>query len=272
MICRAVSMALALLSAWLLSGADSRAAEIFYLDRDPFTNQYTGPVGPLVVSGEIVPGDYALLLAKIAGDSKRFLSQNKIVLGSSEGDAAEAMKIADLLRSMYTVVSVGPLTGRCAGACFLIYAAAAERGTDGENLLGVSRPGLAGSEWTSLPTAQAALLDEAMQEPARAFLTENGVPPDLIEEVFKRPSTDVYWLTEPQEAELGPRAPAFAKFLADKCGWTPDMERAVYAGARPLDDLKTLAECRLRLTQPQALKALTQALKDAVQSNTTRGK
>lgn len=261
MVRRAASLSIALLSAFLLP--QSRAAEFFYMDRDTFTNQYTGPVGPLVISGEIVPGDYAHLLAKIAEDSNRFLTRNELILASSQGDAAEAIKIATLVKSMYTEVSVGPLTGRCAGACFLIYAAAARRGTDGENLLGVSRPGLAESEWTGLPTAKAALLEDAMQGPVRAFLSDNGVPPDLIEEMFKRPPTDVYWLSEREEAALGARSTAFLKYLADKCGWQDGIERAVYKGERPVEDLKALSECRLRVTQPEARKALAQALKDA---------
>ncbi len=46
-----------------------------------------GPVGPLVLSGEIIPGDYGRLLAKIAEDPNRFLSQNKLILASGQGNA-----------------------------------------------------------------------------------------------------------------------------------------------------------------------------------------
>jgi hypothetical protein len=249
------------LAAMALPAAGALAAEIFYLDRDAFSNQYVGPVGPLVVSGEIVPGDYAQLLARIAADQNRFLEQNKLILASSQGNAEEAMKIARLVESLYTSVSVGPLTGRCAGACFLIYAAAAERGTDGENLLGVSRPGLAESQWAAMPTAEAALLEDGMQATVRTFLSDHEVPPDIVDEMFARPPTDVYWLSEQQERELSPRSPAFAKFLKDKCGWSEDLERAVYQGQ--LDEFKKLTDCRLRTIQPEARKALAQALKDS---------
>ena len=200
----ALHMRLALVvTIFLLGGAFARSAELYYLDRDAFNNAYVGPVGPLVISGEITPGDYDRLLAKIAEDDKRFLAQNKLILASNEGDAAEAMKIARLVKALYTQVVVGPLTGRCAGACFLIYAAAVERGTDGENLLGLARPGLAESEWIGRPTTEAALLEDSMQEPVRAFLVENDVPADLVEQVFQRPSTDVYWLSDEDETALG---------------------------------------------------------------------
>jgi hypothetical protein len=256
-------LSLAALAALLPPGGAPSAAEIFYLDRDAFSNEYTGPVGPIVLSGEIVPGDYARLLAKIGENSERFLSQNKLILASSQGNADEAMKIARLVKSLYTQVVVAPLTGRCAGACFLIYAAAAERGTDGENLLGVSRPGLAESQWVEMPTAQAALLEEAMQAPVRAFLSDNEVPADIVNGMFERPPTDIQWLSELEERELTPKSPSFARLLADKCGWNEDLEHAVYQGRRPVEDLKKLTLCRLATTQPEAKRALAQALKDA---------
>ena len=102
-----------------------------------------------------------------------------------------------------------------------------------------------------------------MQAPVRTFLSDNEVPPDIVDEMFKRPPTDIYWLTDEQEAALSPRSPSFAKLLADKCGWHDGLERAVYQGQRPVDDLKDLSACRLRTTQPEARKALMQALKDA---------
>jgi len=248
---------------FLLAGAFAQSAELYYLDRDAFNNEYVGPVGPLVLSGEITPGDYDRLLAKIAEDDNRFLSQNKLILASNEGNAGEAMKIARLVKALYTQVVVGPLTGRCAGACFLIYAAAVERGTDGENLLGVTRPGLAESEWVARPTTEAALLEDSMQAPVRAFLVENQVPADLVEQVFQRPSTDVYWLSDNDETALGSKSPAFAKFLEKNCQWTQGLDKAVFRGERPFEDLKTFTDCRARMIRPEARKALALALKAA---------
>jgi hypothetical protein len=247
--------------ALLVSTGPATAAELFYMDRDSFNNQYIGPVGPLVLSGEIVPGDYAKLLARIAEDPDRFLDRNKLILASSDGNVTEAIRIGRLLRSLYTGVSVGPLTGRCVGACFLIYAAASERGTDGENLLGIHRVGLAESEWVSKPTSEAALLEDSLQTPARDFLVENEVPSDLIEELFKHLPTDVYWLTEHDEQMLGAKSPSFQKFLAKNCAWDDTLEKAVYRGER-LEEMKALSVCRTRVTLPAARKALAQALKE----------
>jgi len=245
----------------LALAAPARAAELYYMDRDSFSDEYTGPVGPLVLSGEIVPGDYTKLLARIAEDPDRFLERNKLILASSDGDAAEAIKIAKLVRSLYTQVIVGPLTGRCIGACFLIYAAASERGTDGEKLLGIHRLGLAESEWASKPTSEAALIEDSLQAPAHDFLVENEVPGALIEELFDHLPTDVYWLSEQDEAALGPRSPAFQQYLAKNCKWTQDLDKAVLKGER-LAEMQELAACRTRVTQSAARKALAQALKD----------
>jgi hypothetical protein len=272
----------------LVLAASAHAVELFYMDRDSFSNEYVGPVGPLVLSGEIAPGDYGRLLSKIAEDENRFMAQNKLILASSDGNAAEAIKIAKLVRALYTEVIVGPLTGRCVGACFLIYAAASQRGSDGANLLGIHRPGLAESEWALMPTAEAALLEDGVQSPVRQFLVENDVPSGLIDELFKHNSTDVYWLSETDEQSLGAKSPSFQKYLAKNCGWNDTLERAVYKGERPFDDLKELTACRNRVTQPAAHKALAQAVKEnspprkekpapqkekaAPQSNTVRGK
>jgi hypothetical protein len=245
----------------LVSSTPAAAAELFYMDRDSFNNQYTGPVGPLVLSGEILPGDYAKLLARIAEDPDRFLERNKLFLASSDGNAAEAIKIGKLLRALYTEVIVGPLTGRCAGACFLIYTAASARGTDGVNLLGIHRVGLAESEWVSRPTSEAALIEDSLQTPVRDFLAANEVPSELVDELFKHLPTDVYWLTEHDEEMLGVKSAAFQKLLAKNCAWDDALEKAVLKAER-LEEMKALAACRIRVTLPAAHKALAQALKE----------
>jgi hypothetical protein len=255
-----------------VSTSPAAAAELFYLDRDPFNNQYTGPVGPLVLSGEIVPGDYAKLLARIAEDPERFLERNKLFLASSDGNAAEAMKIAKLLQALYTEVIVGPLTGRCVGACFLIYAAASARGTDSDNLLGLHRVGLAESEWASRSTSEAALIEDSLQAPVRDFLTANEVPSDLVDELFKHLPTDVYWLTDHDEGVLGVKSAAFQKLLTKNCAWDDALEKAVFRGER-LEEMKTLSACRIRVTLPAARKALAQALKEkALEEKASEGK
>jgi hypothetical protein len=246
----------------LLLVASAPGAELFYMDHDPLTREYVGPVGPLVLSGEIVAGDYDRLLSKIAEDENRFMAENKIILAADEGDPSEAIKIATLVKSLYTEVVVGPLTGRCVGACFLIYAAAAQRGTDGQRLLGIYRPEVLESQMTSLPAADAAAAQDAVLAQARAFLQENAVPTELIEEVFRHTAQDVYWLSDADEQRLGARSPSFEQFLTAKCAWNGSLERDVYKGERPMEDLRQVWACRSRVTQSEARQALASALKE----------
>jgi hypothetical protein len=233
-------------------------AEFFYMDHDPFTDEYVGPIGPLVLSGEIMPGDYDRLLARIAGDEARFLSQNKIILASDGGDVAEALKIANLVNSLFTEIIVGRRTGRCVSACFLVYAAASQRATDGERLIGINRPYFIDSA-TSLPPPDAAAVEDSALSQVRNFLKDNEVPAYLIEEMFRHASNDAYWLSALDEANLGYKSASFKKYLADNCAWNDFMEQEVYARTRPLEELMQMIRCRARVTQAAAHKALAQA-------------
>ncbi len=212
------------------------AAEIFYMDHDLLTGKYVGDTGPLVLSGEIVPGDYDRLLARIAQDAGRYLEQNKLIVASPKGDVPESLRIATLIRGLFSEVTVDPQTGPCVGACFLIYAAASERASDGPRLVGVQH-----------------------LEGAEEFLEVNGVPAQLLAE-FARPTSEIYWLTPADEHALGARSPAFARYLKTHCAWDPDVERDVFSGKRTFAAMSAPLECRARATRSDAHKALARAL------------
>ena len=257
---RATGAWLGVLLPLLLFGAAARGAEMFYLDRDLLTNDYVGPAGPLVISGEIEPGDQERLLAKIGGDLPRFLSQNKIILASNGGDVAETLKIARLIQGMFTLVSVSPQTGACVGACFLIYAAAAQRVTDGEHLIGLHRPALLDSVMASRSSADAGALETRALAQVRAFLLANRVPDDLLEQMFERPVDGVYWLSARDEQALGSTSAAFHRELVARCAWDDSLERDVLAGRRPYGAALGMFQCRARLAQAEARKVLAGAL------------
>jgi hypothetical protein len=242
-----------LLLATLLIVAPAPGADLFYMDHDPLSKEYVGPVGPLVLSGDITPGDYDQLLARIAADANRFIAQNKLIVGSDGGDLPETLRIANLVKSLDTEVLVGPLTGRCIGACFLIYAAAAQRGTDGPHLVGIHR----------------ANPEPGSEAQVRGFLAENEIPGYLVDELFAHTENDVYWLSESDEKNLGAMSPAFERLMAAKCGWNADLERAVYKGERPMDDLKSVWACRSRLTESAARQDLAAALKEKATPDAT---
>jgi hypothetical protein len=238
----------------LLASFPALGADLFYMDHDPVTGQYVGPVGPLVISGEIAPGDYDRLLDRILADQNRFLAQNKIILASDGGDVAEALMVAKLVKSLFTEIIVGRLTGRCVSACFFIYASASQREVDGDRLIGINRPYLVDSH-------AAADLPSALT-PVRAFLRDNAVPDYLADEMFRHASDDAYWLSADDEKNLGYKSQAFNRYLAEKCAWDDSVERDVYAGKRPIGDLKQMLACRTRATQDDARQALALASKE----------
>lgn len=247
--------------ALILIGTPALGAELFYMDHDPVTKEYVGPTGPLVLSGEIAPGDYDRLLSKISEDENRFIEQNKLLLASEGGDVTEAIKIAHLVKALYTEVVVGPLTGRCVGVCFLIYAAADQRVTDGPRLIGIHRPEFDDADWDLLSPPDQWLLEEDLLAQTRALLQDNGVPVYLVDEMFRHTADDVYWLSERDEQALRAISPPFEQLLTAKCAWSDTLQQAVYKGERPMEDLKEMWACRTRITQPAAHEALALAVK-----------
>jgi hypothetical protein len=216
----------------------SHGAEFFYMDHDAFTGRYTGPVGALVMSGDIEPGDYDRLLKRLHDDPQRFLSQDKLILASGTGDVDEAMKIGRFLKTLHTEISVSPLTGRCVDACFFIYVAADQRSADAPGLIGIH----------GVPSSDAAAASD--------FLRENEVPADLVERVMRPGRDDVYWLSDSDEAALGPRSPAFTRYLVAHCHWSDAVEREVRSAQRPLADMKDMSTCRSRVSRSDAAAAL----------------
>ncbi len=227
----------------LLCGARPYGAEIFYLDHDEFTHQYTGPVGPLVVSGEIEAGETERMLEKIVADPERFLEQNTVVLAGHDGDVAEAIKLAKLLQSLHSRVRVGELTGTCSGACFLVYAAADERVTDASHLLGIT------------PLGATELVNRALRE----FLRDTAIPPQFQEHMLSGSEDFAYWLSARDEADLGLRSAAFIRYLTGRCGWDVKLERAALSGRRPMSDLEPLLACRRRVALADARRVLADA-------------
>ena len=96
----------------------------------------------------------------------------------------------------------------------------------------------------------------------RAFLHENDVPPNLIEEMFRHASDDAYWLTPEDEQALRHRARSFDQYLTTRCAWDPAIEREVAMGRRPIEDSQPMLKCRELATRGDAHAALLAAWKE----------
>jgi hypothetical protein len=231
-----------------------QSAELFYMDHDQVSGRQMGAVGPLVISGDIESGDYQRLLQKIGSDPNRFTSQNKLIVASNSGDVAEALQIAQLIQAMFTRVTVSPQTGPCAGACFLIYVAAAQRSTDADHLLGLQRPAITEPAGSSVDFAT------ATEGHVRDFLVSNDVPTELISVMLDAHAEHVHWLSVEEERALGNESAPFRRYVKTHCAKADSAAHARNAGS---EAALRLSACRDGLSPPQARSVLARILKPA---------
>jgi len=239
MIGRAATLVFICLSAMALPNGPALAAEIFYMDRDAFSNEYVGPVGRWCCRANRPGG-----LRGAACEDRR---GSESVPGAEQAHSRvwpRQCRRGDENRPAGEVPIHGGerrAVDRTLRRRLLSHLCRCSRARHGRRELARGEP--PGSCRIAVgrdASAEAALLEDGIQAPVRTFLSDNQVPPDIVEEMFARPPTDIFWLTEQQENALTPKAPWFGKFLADKCGWSEGFERAVYQGQRPVDDLKEL--------------------------------
>lgn len=216
------------------------ALEITYIKRDPFSGS-PSPSEGLLLHGEIVPGDYDLLIEAITKDTQRFYNSSGLILSSPGGDVSEALKIANFVKHTYRPVWVGEWAGPCVSACFFIYAAASERQA-GTGTIGVHRPYVNQKRLIGMSIVESEESQKQAMRAARAYLVENDVPTNIIDKMFQSASTEVYWLSrEELDAELGRHPPWFEQYLIAHCGYDKSLEKK-YFETNDLELRKQLVE------------------------------
>jgi hypothetical protein len=210
----------------------------------------------VLMKGEIIPGDYAHLL-QFAVNNNVNLARIIFILSSPGGDVSEALKIGHLVKSLYARVSVGPVTGQCVSACFIIFASAVRRLTNDGMSVGIHRPYVYPDRLRSLsPSAAEALETDALLD-AEKYLHDLRVPTSLVEEMFEHASTEVHWLNKREFLELGQRPPWYEELLIARCGFDKNAETRFLTGRASIQDrmsLQAAADCEESLTRPEALK------------------
>lgn len=167
----------------------------------------------LHIKGPIVFGDYAKL-TKIVLANRSNLSQGWLFVGltSPGGDIVEAIRIAQLLRSLLADVSV---VDECLSACFLIWAGSAQRMHSSR--IGVHRPYFEPRYFAGLAAEQARARHNELLSAVRSYLHDNSVPGYLIERMFSLPSNDLYILTAEDLSAIGRRPPWYEELLIARC-------------------------------------------------------
>lgn len=229
------------------------ALEITYSNVNPFSGDLA-KAETLVLRGEIVPGDYEYLLEIVHRDQDRFARSLGFVLASQGGDIEEALKIARFVKGTYSAVVVAKHTGPCVSACFFIYVSATSR-LASPGTLGIHRPYIHPRRLASATARNAEKLQRASLQQARSYLEGQDVPTNLIDKMFQRASTEVYWLSQDEiEEQIGRRPPWYEQFLIARCGFDKSLERKYFLtnDSTILDYLWGIDDCGTRLSLPEA--------------------
>jgi len=194
-------------------------------------NPFGGSVEPhpyLLMRGAIVPGDYDRLIM-YAKHNGLDLATFRVILSSPGGDVTDALRIGKFLKSIFAPVSVGPQSGQCASACFIIFASAVERSSM-PGLIGIHRPYLSPDRMRSLSPGQAEALETKAMLDAEEYLHQLRVPNNLVEIMFEHASNEIHWLTNDElQRQLGPRPPWYEEFLIARCGLDKAVEQRYLA-------------------------------------------
>lgn len=230
------------------------ALEIKYSDVNPYSGEHMDGQY-LLLRGEITPGDYDHLLSVIWNDPGRFLGNRLIVLASPGGDIQEAMKIARLVKSVYAKARVGPVTGGCASSCFFIFASAAYHGASARTI-GIHRPYVHPRRLASLSPSQAEALQNDLFRQARSYLQELQISTNIIDTMFQRASSEVYWLSSAELEQIGRYPPWYEQFLIGRCGLDTSVAQRYWNSGGDQSLLNRLIEaerCGEQLTMGEAI-------------------
>jgi len=229
------------------------ASEITYSFINPFSGEQVGG-SALMLRGEIRSGDYNYLLDVLLKDPYPFLENRVLVLSTPGGDVEEAMKIARLVKGVYGRVEVGEAAGKCASAGFLIFASAAIRIAESRTV-GIHRLYVDPRRLSSLSPSQAVALQNDVFRRARSYLQELQIPTSLIDTMFQRASSEVYWLSRTDlEDQIGHYAPWYEEFLIARCGMDKAVTKEYFNTTNPslLNRLLEFERCGDKLTSNEA--------------------
>lgn len=176
----------------LVAAADVR---LFVSDADAFR--------AVVIEGQIEPGDFDAFLRLVRDNQGKV---GKVVIFSPGGDVAEAFRIGRAMRALELASQVplrsplgqplcddglgglspkSPQNCTCASAGFFVHIGGVNRsGT----YLAVHRPSYAKGRFGELPREEARKAFTALQDEARVYMREMGVPEHIREDILGTPS------------------------------------------------------------------------------------
>jgi hypothetical protein len=202
----------------------------------------TGTYRAIVIEGKIIEGDFDTF-QKIVKDNLGKV--NGVWLFSPGGDFYEAMKIGRAMRSLELSSMVprrdsrglpeckkifdnlhppkNPSNCTCASACFFIHIGAIHRGG---TYLAVHRPAFEKGQFGKLSQSDAKRAFDALQNSARKYMEEMGVPLHIQEDVLGTPSDKALLLDEKTiKTYFWLKIPYRHEWILNKCSQLSAAER-----------------------------------------------
>jgi hypothetical protein len=184
------------------------------------------------LDGEIAQGDFEGLRSLLKQKRTEIMY---VHLNSPGGDLQEALRIAELVHNafLYTTVRVdigdpADRIGHCASACFLVWVGGVYR--DNSPLFYtrsslspffLHRPHFDASRYSSNDAKVLAQETARLNSLVREYLSTNGVPQRIIDEMMKRSSVDAYRLTREEADSVAGYAAWYEEWLLARCGANP---------------------------------------------------
>jgi len=189
----------------------------------------------IVIEGQIEPGDFESFIQIVRENQGKV---SGVYIFSAGGDFYEAMKIGSAMRELELSsqvpmrnslgqpscrkdsfsVSPSPKNSKnctCASACFFIHIGAIHRGG---TYLAVHRPFFAKGKFGTLSQANAQKEFEKLQQRARTYMKEMGVPDHIQEDVLGTPSDKILVLDEKTvETYFSLELPYRHEWIKNKC-------------------------------------------------------
>jgi hypothetical protein len=187
----------------------------------------------IILNGAIEDGDAEKLAKILISSERRAEPILRVDLNSPGGNVAEAIRIADLVKTFHlmTLVQGG---GYCASSCFFVWLAGTERAASGIppngeliasdlGYVGLHRPYFSKNAVASETYDDAAKNQEQAMKMVRSYLQSENVPQRLIDELISHPSSDIYWMTPDDIRLLGEERPEFQEVAIANCGYDRDL-------------------------------------------------
>ena len=193
------------------------------------------------LDGPIERGDaerLAMLLRKQPRPGWRY---GDLLLNSPGGSVFTALDLSKLVRKSMlktTTFRIGQnprkptdtAFTKCVSACFLIWAAGAEKATLA-GAIGLHRPYLERDEYSKSPDIVAELQQKAVALVSEHLRSEQ-VPTHLVEKMLSNASTQVYWIQEEDISAMGSmRSAWFEEMLIARCKYDPEYDNRIFQQA-----------------------------------------